>query len=156
MAKTGELYNETMSLSIVAKKKFSIEKDNCDSISEMAKSQLRDFLNVRIGTKPKMTAMEVSERGGIAYSYISELKNGHKAGDSLTVDAILRLAKGLRESPLVIFKAATGTLESGLRDEDIQQTLDEFSRLNTKSRNELEFMHEQFRKMIRERLDRDT
>lgn len=155
MAKTGALYNEIMPLSIVAKQKFSIEKINRDNISEMPKSQLRDFLNARIGPKPKMTAMEVSERGGIAYSYISELKNGHKPADSLTVDAILRLAKGLRESPLIIFKAATGNLESGLRDEDLQQTLEEFSELDKKSRNELEFIHEQFRKMIRERSTRN-
>jgi transcriptional regulator with XRE-family HTH domain len=143
-----------MSLSIVAKQKFSIEKKNCDSISEMPKSQLRDFLNARIGSKPKMTAMEVSERGGIAYSYISELKSGAKKPDSLTVDAIIRLAKGLNESPAIVFLAAIGKLETGLRDEDLQQTMEEFSRLDKKSRNELEFMHEQFRKMIRERSTR--
>jgi transcriptional regulator with XRE-family HTH domain len=145
-----------MSLSIVAKKKFSIAKENRVSIPEMPKSQLRDFLNARIGTKPKMTAMEVSERGGIAYSYISELKNGNKQPGSLTVDAILRLAKGLNESPVTVFLAAIGRLEGGLRDQDLQQTLEEFSRLDKKSRNELEFMHEQLRKMIRERLTRNA
>ena len=145
-----------MSLSIVEKKKFSIANENRDSIPEMPKSQLRDFLNARIGPKPKMTAMEVSERGGIAYSYISELKNGHKHADSMTVDAVVRLAKGLEVSPAVVFLAAIGKLDSGLRDEDLQQTLEEFSRLDKKSRNELDFMHEQLRKMIRERLTRNA
>jgi hypothetical protein len=143
-------------LSIVANKKFSTAKINRDNIPAMPKSQLREFLNARVGPKPKMTAMEVSERGGIAYSYISELKNGHKDADSLTVDAIVRLAKGLNESPTVVFLAAIGKLDAGLRDEDIQQTLEEFSRLDKKSRNELEFMHEQFRKMIRDRLTRNS
>lgn len=143
-------------LSIVEKKNFSVAKTGCDNILEMSKSQLRDFLNARIGQKPKMTATEVSERGGIAYSYVSELKSGNKKPESLTVDALLRLAKGMKESPVSVFLAAIGKLENGLRDEDVQQTLEEFTQLDKKSRAELEFMHEQFRKMIRERLDRNA
>lgn len=121
----------------------------------MPKSQLQEFLSARIGARPKLTAAEVAQRGGIAESYISHLKSGTKDASSLTVDAIMRLAKGMGESPLTIFKAATGKYKSGLKDESLQQILEDFSELDSKARGEMEFVIDQLRRMIRERSDRN-
>jgi hypothetical protein len=157
MAKVVPLYNEAREpVNTLAIKSFAEAKDTCDSIPRMPKSQLRDFLNERIGPRPKLTAMEVSKRGGISYSYISELKDGKKDPASLTVDAVRRLAKGLNEPPVIVFLAAMGKLKSGLKDEYLHQLLEDFSQLDNKSKGEFDFMIEQFRRMIDQRLNRNT
>lgn len=143
-------------VSILAKKKISKENLSCDSISEMPKSQLREFLNERIGARPKFTATEVAQKGGIAESYISHLKSGTKDPMNMTVDAILRLAKGMKESPVALFQAAIGKHKTGLSDASLQQILEDFSQLDSKSRGEMEFVIDQLRRMVAERLDRDT
>jgi len=120
------------------------------------KSQLREFLNERIGPRPKLTATEVSKRGGIAYSYISELKDGKKDPANLTVDAITRLAKGLNEPAVVVFLAAIGKLKGGFRDEYLQQMLEDFSQLDNKSKADFDFMIQQLRRMLDERLNRNA
>lgn len=125
-------------------------------LPKAAKTQLRDFLNARIGGKGKLTATEVSDKGGIAFSYISELKNGDKDPLGMSIDALVRLARGMDESPVTLFKAAINKLEFGIRDEDLQQVLEDFAQLDNRARLEIEFVFEQLRRLIRERLDRNT
>jgi transcriptional regulator with XRE-family HTH domain len=147
----GLLYNERGDVSILANEKISIAKDSYDSIALMSRSQLPEFLQARIGGKGKMTATEVAERGGLAVGYLNDLKNDKKDGLSCSADIILRLAKGLNEPPAVVFQAAIGQYKSGLKDESVIQVLEEFASLDPRSRNDLEFIFEQFKRMVRER-----
>jgi len=155
-------------VSILAKKNFSNENDSCDSIDQMPKSQLRDLLNELIGPKPKLTAREVSQKGGIAEGYVSELKSGAKDPLNLTLDAVLRIAKGLGKSEVTIFLAAIGQLKTGRKEEGIEQILNDTPHLDAKTRTDImlaiegirkadmEFMVAQLREAAEHRLDRDT
>lgn len=154
-------------VSILAKKNFSKENDSSDTIPEMAKSQLRDLLNDEIGAKPKLTAREVSQKGGIAEGYLSELKSGAKDPLNMTLDAVLRLAKGLHTSEITIFLAAIGKLRVRRKGQEIEQVVDDLQldptaktdllmAINRIRKADMEFMLEQLRAATEQRLDSDA
>lgn len=154
-------------VSILAKKNFSNENDSSDTIPEMAKSQLRDLLNELIGAKPKLTAREVAQKGAIAEGYLSELRSGAKDPLNMTLDAVLRLAKGLQKPDITIFLAAVGRLNTRRRGQGIEQIVNDLQ-LDQKAKAELllaidqirradmEYMLERLRLAAEDRLDSDT
>jgi transcriptional regulator with XRE-family HTH domain len=149
MAKMGYSITNRRGVSIgLAKKKFAIEKKTSGR-----KSQIAQFLKARIG-KGKKTASKVASEGDIHGGYISELMNNKKDGLSMTADAIARLADGLDESPVTVFKAAIGDLDTATLDDDLVTVLKNFSRLDNDAKAELRFMIDQLKKMTRERLHR--
>jgi hypothetical protein len=154
-------------VSILAKKNFSNENLSRDSIPAMDTSQLRDLLNDEIGPKPKMTAREVSLKGGIAEGYLSELKSGAKDPLNMTLDAVLRLAKGLHQSEITIFLAAIGKLKIRRKAQGVEKIVDALQldpaaktelllAINEIRRADLEYTLEQVRAASEERLDSDA
>lgn len=154
-----------MRVNTLAKNNIAIAKDSCGTIPLMRKSdgaptQLPEFLEDRIGNKPpKMTATEVSERGDIRDSYISQLKGwpkrkGSKNPWKMSADAIVRLAKGCKEPPEVLFLAVIGKLSPGLKDAHLVRVLERFAQLKQRDKDELLFMLKKLDEMIEERLSR--
>lgn len=148
MAKRAYSITKVGDVSIhLAKKNIALAKDSWVKVEEMPKSQLPEFLKARIG-KGKLTASEVAKRGGIAVSYVSELLSGQKDPLSMTGDAILRLAKGLDESPVLVWRAIIGKLKPALKGEALSQILEDYERLEPRAQADLEFVVQQLRKMV--------
>jgi transcriptional regulator with XRE-family HTH domain len=97
--------------------------------------------------------------GGVKQIAHSTLYAAHKGeSENLTLKRILALAKGLGESPITVFEAAIGKSPTELKDENVRQVLEDFSRLSPKDQNDplLKVMVEMLRTEIQKRLDRDA
>jgi hypothetical protein len=66
------------------------------------------------------------------------------------VEKILGLAKGLKESPTVVFEACAGELYPGLNDASVAQLLSDYSELGAKGKTaDVEFAM----RLLREKVD---
>lgn len=133
-----------------------------------------NITEVRIRTMPKSRLPELIDKAkaaGLSYRDIqrraggekqiahSTLYSAHKGeSENLTLKKILALAKGLGESPSVVFEAAIGKSPTGLKDETVRQVLEDFSRLSLRDQNDplLQAILEMFRAEVQKRLDRDA
>lgn len=141
-------------MSIAALKKIAIADNYWGSIRRMAKVTLADLIARRVESAPKasrLTYDEIAERSGgrISSTHVNDLKNLKKFANKLTVEKVVGLAKGLGESPLVVFEAACGELQTGLKDSTLAQLLADFSELTPKQRENLEFAI----RLLREKID---
>ena len=124
----------------------------------MGKSRLPELID-------KVKAAGLSYRdiqrraGGETQIAHSTLYAAHKGeSDNLTLKKILALAKGLGESPTVVFEAAIGKQPAELKVESVRQALEDFSRLPQRDQNDplLLAILEMFRTEVQKRLDRDA
>ena len=144
-------------MSILADKKIAVADEKCFSIRRMPKLTIPDLIARRVDPSvPKaqrMTYEEIAERSGgrISSTHVNDLRNGKRNPQKLTVDKIIGLARGLIEAPEVVFEAATGTLQSGLKDATVRQVLAEVVELTAKERENhgIEFAL----RMLRERVE---
>jgi hypothetical protein len=126
----------------------------------MPKVSLSDLIAKRVGPSvPKATRLtyeEIAERSGglISATHINDLKVGRRDPKRLTVEKILALAKGLHESPVVVFEACTGELYPGLNDATVAQLLSDYSELRSKGRanTDLEFAMRLLREKVEQAL----
>jgi len=150
------LYNESESVSIPANEKPAVANVTDIRMRRMPKTHpLAELIASRVdeGVPNRMTYEEIARRSGgkISANYVNELKNGIKDPAKMSVVKILGLAKALGESPVVIFKAAMGQLQTQLRDESLEQTLIDFSELPAKDREELRYIYNHFHAQVQER-----
>lgn len=119
---------------------------------------LAEIIGSRVdeGVPNRMTYDEIAKRSGgkISANYVNELRNGIKDPAKLSVIKIIGLAKGLGESPVVIFRAAMGQRQTHLGEESAEQVIADFSELPAKDREELRFIYDHFRAQVQERKDR--
>jgi transcriptional regulator with XRE-family HTH domain len=126
------------------------------TISDMPKSRLPDLID-----KAKATGLsyrDIQRRaGGESQIAVSTIQLAHKGqSDNLTLNKILALARGLGESPTVVFEAAIGKVSTGVRDESFRQLLEDFARLRPRDKDELAPIFEMLRTEIQKRLDRNA
>ena len=122
----------------------------------MPKSRLPDLID-----KAKATGLsyrDIQRRaGGESQIAVSTIQLAHKGqSDNLTLNKILALARGLGESPTVVFEAAIGKVSTGVRDESFRQLLEDFARLRPRDKDELAPIFEMLRTEIQKRLDRNA
>ena len=108
------------------------------------------------GVPNRMTFDELATLSGgrISGNYANELRNGKKDPASLSVRKIIGLAKALGESPTVIFDAAMGKPQTQLRDESLEQLLNDFSELSTRDRQEVRYIVDHLHAQIQERKEK--
>lgn len=108
------------------------------------------------GAPNRMTYEEIAKRSGgkISGNYVNELRNGIKDPSRMSVGKILGLAKAFGESAKVIFDAATGNPQTQMRDESLEQLLNDFSDLPARDRQELRYIVEHLHAQIQERKDK--
>lgn len=137
------------------KKKFAIAKSR--GAKEQKKGPYSDtrlvkFLNERIGSKPRKTATEVSDDGGVSQGYISELRSGKKDPKGIGASVILGLATGMGESPTHLLYLAN---DIEIEDTDVRQLEDilrDFKRVDPARRERWEYMIKELRRVIKEEL----
>lgn len=116
---------------------------------------LADLIARRVdpGVPNRMTYEEIGKLSGgrISGNYANELRNGKKNPASLSVRKIIGLAKAFGESPVVIFRAAMGEPQTQLRDESLEQLLNDFSDLPAKDRQELRYIVNHLHEKVQER-----
>lgn len=114
----------------------------------MPKNQLKDYLVEVLEEKRTMTATEIADRSGMSTGYLSELKRGIKPIDSLSVDLIVRLARGLNESPERIFQLATNRSKHKVTSADALEILEEFSQLTPAQQEKCQFILEHLKTTV--------
>lgn len=137
----------------MAKKKIAIAKKDKPK-GPFFNTPFCRYLNSRIGAKPKLTATDVAERGGVSMNYISELKNGKTDPAAIGAAIIKGLADGLDESPCTILRIANDETYEDLRDEDLEHVLKLFSRLDQDGKNAHRSMVDHLKRTVREYLRR--
>lgn len=95
--------------------------------------------------------------GGESQIAVSTIQLAHTGqADNLTLSKILALARGLGESPIVIFEAAMGKISAGVQDEAFRQLLEDYTKLPKGDKDDLGTIIEMLRSEIQKRLDRDA
>ena len=126
-------------------------------IDSMPKSRLPELIEKARNTG--LSFRDIQRRAGgsdrISLSTINAAHKGSAAADNLSLNKILALAKGLGESPTVVFEAAIGKTSTGIRDESMRQLLEDFGRLPNRDKDELKPILEMFRAEVQKRLDRN-
>lgn len=109
----------------------------------MPKSQFVPFLNERVSTDgdpQKLSPTEVEANGGPTKGYIGEMLAGKKDPLVMGVDTLLKFSKGLREDPVILFKAIIGKLERNFREPSLGHILEEYDDLTQKEQEQLRFI----------------
>lgn len=95
--------------------------------------------------------------GGESQIAVSTIQLIHKGqSDNLTLNKIMALARGLGESPTVVFEAAIGRSSNAIKDDAMRQFLEDFARLPARGNEDLKGMVELLKTEIQKRLDRDA
>lgn len=151
-------------MSTLVNKKIAVANVSDIRMRRMPKQQLHplaELIAQRVdeGVVDRLTYDEVERRSGgrISASYVNELRNGKKDPSRLRVDKIIGLAKGLGESPVVVFEAAIGLPHTQLRDKTVEQLLADFMSLSSHDRNDpvLRYAYNQFHEKVQEKLNRN-
>ena len=143
-------------MSIVSNEKSFLPYTLSTKIGQMAKSQLPEL--IRKAKSAGLSFRDIQRRAGgdkaIALSTLNQMDKGK--ADNLTLQKILALAKGLGESPTVVFEAAIGKAPAAFKDDSIRQFLENFANLPARDREELRLSLEMLMAEVQRRLDRDT
>ena len=148
---------KAVGLSIVPKKKLAKAKPKARG--PHFHKPLAQFLEARIGSSsPKMTATEVVENSGLSPGHISDLKNGNKPPENMTVDFLVRLADGMGESPVTLFNLARGETATDPQEARLRQMRKDYEKLSASQRDEIdvEFLIRELRNRIRKKLHGDV
>lgn len=126
------------------------------TIVRMPKSRLPELIEK--ARKSGLTFRDIRRRSGdqIPLSSLNAWHKGRPPNPNLTTETILALAKGMGESPVVVFEAVIGKSSPTLRDESMAQLLEDFGRLASRDRDELRVIIEMLMTEIQKRLDRDA
>jgi|SRR5689334_16842726 len=89
---------------------------------------LAEYLD-RVMRQKNLTPKELAKRCGLTDSYIGRLRKGN--GDNLTVETILKLAKGLGVHPHELFTAASGVPPNEKPQTDLLVVLAQMQKLAT-------------------------
>ena len=122
----------------------------------MAKSRLPELIEK--ARKSGLTFRDIQRRSGgqLPLSSLNAWHKGRPPNPNLTVETILALARGMGESPGIVFEAVIGKTSTALKDESMEQLLEDFGRLSPRDREELRVIIEMLRTEIQKRLDRDA
>lgn len=147
-------------MSIVSKKKSATAKPKAKAKAKGKHfhKPLPQFLDARIGSSaPKMTATEIVEKSGLSPGHISDLKNGNKPPENVTVGFLAKLADGMGESPVTLFELARGEIPGDPREARLRQILKDYEKLDGDQRKniDVEFMLKEVRNRIRKELHGD-
>lgn len=116
---------------------------------------LADLIARRVdpGVPNRMTYEDIAKKSGgkISASYVNELRSGIKDPAKMSVGKIIGLARAFGDSPVVIFRAAMGEPQTQLRDESLEQLLNDFSDLPSRDRQELRYIVNHLHAQIQER-----
>lgn len=120
----------------------------------MPKSRLPELIQKALDSG--LSFRDIRRRSGdkVPLSSLNAFHKGRPAEPNLTTETICALAKGLGESPVTVFEAAIGRSVTGVKDESLRQTLEDFSSLPAKDRDELRLTIEMLKAEIQRRLDR--
>lgn len=120
----------------------------------MPKSRLPDLIEK--AKAAGLSLRDIRRRGGgqIPISTISNLHKGNY--QNLTVETILELAKGIGESPTVVFEALIGKSATSVKDESLRQLLEDFASLPARDREDLSVLIDSLKQQVQARLDRDA
>lgn len=147
-------------VSIAAKKKVAAANNGTSKMRDMPRKEaeihpLARLIASRVdeGVANRMTYDEVAKRSGnrISGNYVNELRNGKKTPSKLSVSKIVGLAKAFGESAVVVFRAAMGEPQTQIRDESLEQLLNDFSELSARDRQELRYIVDHLHAQIQER-----
>jgi transcriptional regulator with XRE-family HTH domain len=144
-------------VSIASNKIIRGANESETTISDMPKNTELGALIKRVREEKGITYEEISRVSGglISKNYVHNLEKGSLDNKRMVVgsDRILGLAKGLGESPSVVFEAVIGVTakNSTPRDETLKQMLEDYSNLSARDRDELKLLLEMLRKEIYER-----
>lgn len=144
-------------MSTASNKKVWGANESETTISDMPKNTELGNLIKRVREEKGITYEEISRASGglISKNYVHNLEKGSLANKRMVVgsDRILGLAKGLGESPTVVFEAVIGmTPKNSLpRDETLKQMLEDYSELPSRDRDELKLLMEMLRTEIYKR-----
>ena len=108
--------------------------------------------------KSGLTFRDIQRRSGgqLPLSSLNAWHKGRPPNPNLTVETILALAKGTGESPTVVFEAVIGKSSSTIKDETMEQLLEDFGRLSPRDREDLRLIINMLKTEIQNRLDRDA
>jgi hypothetical protein len=124
----------------------------------MPKSRLPELIDK--ARNSGLTFRDIRRRSGdqIPLSTLNALQKGKDPAPNLTTETIMALAKGLGESPTIVFEAAIGKSATGIRDESVAQLFEDLLRLSPRDRQDphIVVILEMLRAEIQKRLDRDA
>lgn len=122
----------------------------------MPKSRLPELIDK--ARESGLTFRDIRRRSGdqIPLSTLNALHKNRPPNPNLTIETILALARGLGESPAVVFEAAIGRVALKLRDETLEQLLSDFQELPHGDREALRVIIEMLRTEVTKRLDRNA
>src|SRR5690349_8830855 len=154
----GVLYTRVQSVSSKTYKKNIVTYAMDVKIIRMPKSRLPELIDK--ARDSGLTFRDIRRRSGdqIPLSTLNALHKNKPPNPNLTIETILALAKGLGESPAVVFEAAIGRVAKGITDETVSQIFEDFCRLTAKEREDPKLMVilEMLNTEIQKRLDRDA
>lgn len=125
-------------------------------ILKMPKSRIPELIDK--ARDSGLSFRDIRRRAGdqIPLSTLNALHKNRPPNPNLTTETILALAKGLGESPTVVFDALIGKVSTGIRDESLRQFCEDFTKLPARDREELRPMIEMLTTEVQKRLDRDA
>lgn len=135
---------------------FAPANENEDTLPAMPaepSETLASFIR-RVRADKDLTFQQIADASGgrISPNYVHELEKGAPT-KNLGGDKIVGLGRGLGESSLLIFQLAMG-LKSKVKDDPLQQLVEDYSALPKDDQSELRLMIELLRKEIFERRKR--
>ena len=137
----------------VSTKKYDLDRRSdifSDTVRLMARTGLPQLIDKALASG--LSFRDIHRRAGGTPS-LSTLNLLHKGRQTnLTVESVVALAKGLGESPTVVFEAAVGRSPNVIRDESLKQILEDFAKLPARERDELEVLIESLKHQIQVRL----
>lgn len=140
-------------MSSIANNKFVMANTILATLRQMPKSRLPELIAKRM-EDADLSFRDVEKRSGdkISANYVHDLRNGKYDPLNVAVSKLVALAKGLGESPIVIFEAVLGKGPNGIKDETLAQMLEDYASLPAREREELQLLIEVLREKIQERL----
>lgn len=125
-------------------------------ILKMPKSRIPELIDKARDSGLSFRDIRRRAGGQIPLSTLNALHKNRPPNPNLTTETILALAKGLGESPTVVFDALIGKVANGIRDESLKQFLEDFGTLSARDREELRPTIEMLKTEVQKRLDRNA
>jgi hypothetical protein len=125
-------------------------------IFRMPKSRLPELIEKAL--KSGLSFRDIRRRAGnqIPLSTLNSLHKGRSDNPNLTTATICALAKGLGESPSVVFEAVIGRSTIAVKDDSLRQLVEDFAALPARDREELRLTLDMLKAEVLRRLHRDT
>lgn len=136
-------------------KKYDLNRekyDLSDNVRGMARSGLPQLISKALASG--LSFRDIHKNSGRKVS-LGQLNSWHKGTSAnMTVETVVALAKGLGESPTVVFEAVVGRSPNVLRDDSLKQILEDFTTLSARDHDELEVLIDCLKHQVQKRLRR--